>query len=75
MSRKQIVAETREKYQQLPEVIQRKKEEERKREYATNRVKAQLYKKVRVGFVDTTFCDVLLAVTKLKPVMRSFPSV
>nr|XP_002127193.3 uncharacterized protein LOC100178629 isoform X2 [Ciona intestinalis] len=45
MTRKQIIAETREKYKQLPEVVNRKKEEERKREYSTNRHKALMYKK------------------------------
>ena len=46
ISRKQMIAETRGKYEQLPEVVKKREEERKQREYASNRLRAQLYKKV-----------------------------
>nr|CAB3221267.1 Alstrom syndrome protein 1 homolog [Phallusia mammillata] len=58
LTRRQVVQETRDKYGQLPEVVKRKQEEERKREYATNRLKAQLFKKkVQNKILGKLFAD------------------
>ncbi|XP_076811187.1 uncharacterized protein LOC143455227 [Clavelina lepadiformis] len=58
ITRKEAIAETRKKYQLLPEVIKRKQEEERKREYASHRLKAQLYKKkIQSKVLGKYFCS------------------